>query len=112
MKAEKARATKSNKREKVAYVNIDEDNRETCNDPLGFDEREIDLTELKQAPSYSCKVLAPSNGKNPVEPKKNDKFPKKTYTFDVTKCDKIFDFLVKDGQMVVPPGAKIHPLEQ
>ena len=81
------------------------------NDPLNFDESEIDLAELKQGPPYSCKVLAPSNGKNPVE-LVNDKFPKKTYTFDITKCDEIFDLLVKDGQMIVPPGAKMPHLEQ
>lgn len=52
------------------------------------------------------------NGRNPVEPKMNDRFPKKKYTFDVTKCDEIFDLLVKDGQMIVPPGAKVPPLEQ
>lgn len=39
-------------------------------------------------------------------------FPKKTYTFDVTKYYKIFYLLVKDGQMIVPHGAKIPPLEQ
>ncbi|XP_050908292.1 uncharacterized protein LOC127121911 [Lathyrus oleraceus] len=71
-----------------------------------FDDTEIDLAELTQGPPYACKVLAPSNGRNPVEPEKNDRFPKKTYTFVVTKCDKIFDLLVKDGQMIVPPGAK------
>ncbi|XP_050888874.1 uncharacterized protein LOC127094047 [Lathyrus oleraceus] len=77
-----------------------------------FDENEIDLAELKQGPPYACKVLAPSNGKNPIEPENNDKFPKKTYTFDVTKYDEIFDLLVKDGQMIVPSGAKVPPLEQ
>jgi hypothetical protein len=50
--------------------------------------------------------------KNLIEPEKNDKFPKKTYTFNVIKCDEIFDLLVKDGQMIVPPGAKVPPLEQ
>ena len=30
----------------------------------------------------------------------------------MTKCDEIFDFLVKDGQLIVPPGAKTPPLEQ
>lgn len=28
------------------------------------------------------------------------------------KCDEIFDLLVKYGQIIVPPGAKIPPLEQ
>jgi hypothetical protein len=49
---------------------------------------------------------------NPIETEKNDKFPKKTYTFDVTKCDEIFYLLVKDVQMIVPPGAKVPPLER
>ncbi|XP_050896886.1 uncharacterized protein LOC127103689 [Lathyrus oleraceus] len=112
LKAESARATKNNRREMLAYIDIDEYDQETDNDPLGFNESEIDLAKLKQGSPYSCKVLAPSNGKNPIEMEKNDKFPKKTYTFEVTKCDEIFDLRVKDGQMIMPPGAKIPPLEQ
>lgn len=91
---------------------MDEDDPETYNDPLNFDESEVDLTELKKGPPYSCRVLASSNGKNPVEPEKSDAFHKKTYTFNVTKCDKILNLLVKDDQMIVPPGAKIPPLEK
>jgi len=56
-------------------------------------------------------VLKPSNGKNPEEPK-NDKYASKTYTFDVTKCDEIFDLFVNEGIMVVPKGLKLPPLEQ
>jgi len=44
--------------------------------------------------------------------KKNEKYALKIYTFDVTKCDEIFDLLVADGQVVVPKGLKIPPLEQ
>jgi len=47
-------------------------------------DNEINLTELKDGRSYACKLLRPSNGKNPEEPK-NDKYPPKTYTFDVSK---------------------------
>lgn len=47
--------------------------------------------------------LGPVEWKNPIELEKNDKFPKKTYTLDVTKCDEIFDLLVKDCQMILPP---------
>lgn len=111
LKAEKARESKNNRREKVVYVEMDEDSHEIYSDPIGFNESKIDLAELKQEPPYSCKVLAPSNGKNPVEIEKNDKFPKRTYTFDVTKCDEIFDLLVKDGQMIVPLDAKTPSLE-
>jgi len=56
-------------------------------------------------------MLRPSNGKNPEEPK-NDRFLSKTYTFDVTKCDEIFDLLVNEGIMIVPNGLKLPPLEQ
>ena len=85
LKEEKARA---NKNKRVAYVEFSNDDEGSNNEPLDFDENEIDLAKLKQRPPYYCKVLASSNGKNPIEPEKNDKFPKKTYTFDVTKCDK------------------------
>ncbi|XP_050878325.1 uncharacterized protein LOC127082144 [Lathyrus oleraceus] len=88
LKEEKARA---NKNKRVAYVDFSNDGEGSYNGPSHFDENEIDLAELKQRPSYACKVLAPSNGKNPIEPEKNDKLPKKTYTFDVTKCDEIFN---------------------
>src|SRR3954462_9624040 len=77
-----------------------------------MEEVEIDLAELKEAPPYAYKLFTPSNGRNPVDNDKSDRFPKKTYTFDVTKCDEIFDLLVKDGQMIVPPNSKIPPLEQ
>ncbi|XP_050909426.1 uncharacterized protein LOC127123231 [Lathyrus oleraceus] len=109
LKEEKDR---ENKGKRVAYVDFRNEDEGSCHGLLDFDDNEIDLAELKQGPPYACKFLAPSNGKNHVEPKKNDKFPKKTYTLDVTKCEVIFDLLVKDGQMIVPLGAKVPPLEQ
>ncbi|XP_058741183.1 uncharacterized protein LOC131613539 [Vicia villosa] len=112
LKAEKARANKSYKKERVTYVEVDEGEPEIFEDQYGFEDCEVDLAELKEAGPYTCKMITPSNGKNPVEVEKNDKFPKKTYTFDVTKYDEIFDLLVKDGQMVFPPNIKIPPLEQ
>ena len=77
------------------------------------EDSEINLAELKDGPPYACKLLRPSNGKNPEEPK-NDKYPPKTYTFDVSKCDEIFifDLLVVDGIILVPKNLKIPPLEQ
>ncbi|XP_058752893.1 uncharacterized protein LOC131626086 [Vicia villosa] len=112
LKVEKARANKSYKKDRVTYVEVDEEEPETFEDQHGFEDCEVDLAELKEAGPYTCKMITPSNGKNPVEIEKNDKFPKKTYTFNVTKCDKIFDLLVKDGQMVLPPNIKIPPFEQ
>ncbi|XP_050909478.1 uncharacterized protein LOC127123289 [Lathyrus oleraceus] len=98
---EKAR---ENKNKRVAYIDFSNDDEGSYNGPLDLDKNEIDLVELKQGPHYAYKVLASSNGKNPIEPENNNKFPKKTYAFDVTKCDEIFDLLVKD--------AKVPPLEQ
>ncbi|XP_050891056.1 uncharacterized protein LOC127096543 [Lathyrus oleraceus] len=96
------KTNKNYKKERVAYVEFEDEESEITEDPYGLEEFEVDLAELKEAPPYTCKLLTPSNGRNPVETEKNDRFPKKTYTFDVTKCDKIFDLLVKDGQMIIP----------
>jgi len=112
LKAEKARANKNYKKERVAYVEFEDGESEIAEDPYGLEEFEVDLAELKEAPPYACKLLTPSNGRNPVETEKNDRFPKKTYTYVVNKCDEIFDLLVKDGQMIMPPNTKIPPLEQ
>src|SRR3954467_10853353 len=112
LKAEKARANKSHKKERIAYIEAEDPEGETFEESYSFEEVEINLAELKEAPPYACKLLNPANGKNPVENDKNDRFPKKTYTFDITKCDEIFDLLVKDGQMILPPNSKIPPLEQ
>ena len=51
-------------------------------------------------------------GRIMLKQKKNQKYVPKTYTVDVTKYDEIFDLLVGDGQVVVPNGLKIPPLEQ
>ncbi|XP_050877490.1 uncharacterized protein LOC127081262 [Lathyrus oleraceus] len=112
LKSEKARANKNYKKERVAYVEFEDGESEISDDPYGLEEFEVDLAKLKEAPPYACKLLTPSNGRNPIETEKNDRFPKKTYTFDITKCDEIFYLLVKDGQMIVPPNTKILPLEQ
>lgn len=69
------------------------------------------MAELNLGTAYMCKLLTPANRKNPSEPEKNDRFPKKTYTFDVTKYDEIFELFVADGQVLVPSGVKVPPLE-
>lgn len=110
LKAEKARAN-WNKKKRVAYVDLDENSLASYEEYSPYEKNEVDLAELKFGPPYRCKLLTPANGKNPVEPEKNDRFPKKIYTFDETKCDEIFDLLVADGQILVPPSAKIPPLK-
>jgi len=93
LKAKIARTDRFPKKENVAYV-------DTCDSDPEFDwgsniveDNEINLPELKDGLPYACKLLRPSNGKNPEEPK-NDKYPPKRYTFDVSKCDEIFDLLL------------------
>lgn len=111
LKVEKARVNR-NKKEIMDYVDTDENNLGSDVKYNHVEENKIDLAELKPGPPYVCKLLTPSNGKNSAEPEKSDKFPKKTDTLDVTKCDKIFNLLVVDGQILVPQGAKVPPLEQ
>ena len=47
LKAEKAKAAKTHWRERVAYVEMDDDDPETSSDPIDVEEGEIDLAELK-----------------------------------------------------------------
>jgi hypothetical protein len=98
------------KNEKITFVDYDATDPIHEADYASLAELEIDMAEFKPGSAYECRLLLPAQGKNPVE--NNPKFPSKTYTFDVTKCEDIFDLLVKDGQMVVPPGTKIPPSEQ
>ncbi|XP_050909779.1 uncharacterized protein LOC127123621 [Lathyrus oleraceus] len=108
LRLEKVRHNKS-KKEKVAFVEYDAiDPICEANYALST-ELEIDVAELKPGSVYECRSLLSAQGKNPVE--HNQKFPSKTYTFDVSKCEEIFDLLVKDGKMAVPLGTKIPPLE-
>lgn len=91
------------KKEKVSYITIEggsSDNKDIV------DKNGVNMEKLKHVPPYTCKVLKPSNGKNPIEPERIDKYIAKTYTFDMSKCDEIFDLLVKDRQIIVPQGLK------
>ncbi|XP_050888952.1 uncharacterized protein LOC127094133 [Lathyrus oleraceus] len=106
LRLEKVRHNKS-KKEKVAFVEYDATDQIREADYASSTELEIDMAELKLGSTYECRPLLPAQGKNPVD--NNPKFPSKTYTFDVSKCEEIFDLLVKDGKMVVPPGTKIPP---
>jgi len=111
LKGEKARTSRFPKKEKIAYVDTGDSDPDFDWGSDTVEDNEINLAELKDGPPYACKLLRPSNGKNPEEPK-NDKYPPKTYTFDVSKCDEIFELLVADGIIMVPQNLKIPPLEQ
>ncbi|WJX93585.1 hypothetical protein P8452_75092 [Trifolium repens] len=109
--ADRVRNSKFHKKEKVAYIETYESENEFDDGQDYMENNEVNIAELKPGPPYTCKMLKPSNGNNPVE-QKNDRFVSKTYTFDITKCDEIFDLLVADGQIIVPKGLKLPPLEQ
>jgi len=110
LSAEKARTHKF-KREKVSYIDTNESDQEFDIAYEDVEDGEVNFVELKPDPPYTCKMLRPSDGRSPVETQ-NDKYTPKTYTFDVTKCDEIFDLLVVDGQVAIPNGLKIPPLQQ
>jgi len=110
LKAEKARTIRHVKKEKIAYIDTYDSDPEFDWGSDVVEENEINLAELKDGPPYVCKLLRPSNGKTPEEPK-NEKYPPKTYTFDVTKCEEIFDLLVADGIILVPKNLKVPPVE-
>lgn len=110
LKAEKARSSKYHKKENVSYVETYEiDSLSDTNNDY-FEENKVNVVELKSGAPYVGKLLKPSNGKNPIEPK-NEKFVTKTYTFNVTKCDEILYLLVSEGHMVIPKGLKTMSLE-
>jgi hypothetical protein len=62
LRAEKARTDKY-KREQVAYVDTNESDREFNIAFEDVEDGEINFTELKPRPHYTCKVLRPSDGK-------------------------------------------------
>ncbi|XP_050918665.1 uncharacterized protein LOC127136112 [Lathyrus oleraceus] len=107
LKAEKSKAGRYHKKEKVSYIAVE---GVSSDDEDIIDRSEVNVAELKLGPPYASKVLKPSNGKNPVDPEKIEKYVAKTYTFEVSKCDEIFDLLVKDGQIIVSHGLKDPPL--
>ncbi|XP_057418292.1 uncharacterized protein LOC130712479 [Lotus japonicus] len=99
LKTEKAQYNKLPKKGKVAYVE-----NEPCSRKLRVtyesddnEGNEIHLAELEPGPPYVCKALKPYEGKASEEPPKTSTIATKTYTFDITKCDGIYDILVSDG---------------
>lgn len=64
LKAEKTKAGRYHKKEKVSYIAVDE---YSFDDEELVDESEINKAEFKPGPPYTCKLLKPSNGKSPIE---------------------------------------------
>ncbi|XP_057443909.1 uncharacterized protein LOC130736074 [Lotus japonicus] len=93
---EKAKTThKWPKKEKVAYI----DTELVC-PTQEIDINDINLAELQPGDPCVCKALKPYENKLGEESPKDSIPTVKTYTFDVTKCDAIYDILVSDGLIV------------
>ncbi|XP_027368230.1 uncharacterized protein LOC113874205 [Abrus precatorius] len=112
LKAEKSfprKIEKFSQKAKVAYIGLAEGEIGSEND---FDKEDVDLgvnelnvAELKLGPPYVCQSLKPLRMKDKTR-------PNKSYAFDVSKADHIFDILLKDGQIVLCDDHKIPTLEQ
>ncbi|XP_050901983.1 uncharacterized protein LOC127108851 [Lathyrus oleraceus] len=101
LKVEKTETGRYLKKEKISYIAV-----EGCSSDIEdiIDRSEVNVAELKPGTPYACKVLNPSNRKNPIESEKTDKYVAKTYTFDVSRCDEIFDLdlmqnYLKEGRL-------------
>ncbi|XP_016164136.1 uncharacterized protein LOC107606608 [Arachis ipaensis] len=70
---------------KVAYVDCFSDSSDS-------DEKEIYIAELRGGPPYVCKSLKPVKGKEKVS--SYSKVENKTYSFDISKADQIFEVLL------------------
>ncbi|XP_027337413.1 uncharacterized protein LOC113851132 [Abrus precatorius] len=112
LKAEKfvpKKIEKFPRKDKVAYIGLAEGEIGSEND---LDEEDVDLgvnevnvAELKPGPPYVCQSLKPLKIKDKTR-------PNKSYAFDVSKADHIFDILLKDGQIILSDDHKIPTLEQ
>ena len=69
LRAEKSKEGRYHKKEKVSYIAVE---GVSSDDEDIVDMSEVNMEELKPGPPYACKVLKPSNGKNPVEPEKTE----------------------------------------
>ena len=92
--------------QKIAYID--------ANEPVEFDmddeEEEVHVAELKPGPPYTCRSLYPNFSKENTI--KNDTWGQRTYGFDISKADLIFDILVKDKQISLSEDHQLMTLDQ
>ena len=70
-----------------------------------FDSNEINLAEVRVAklqagPPYVCASLKPIKGKEKANTSD------RSFSFNITKVDQIFNVLLKDKQIILPQGKK------
>ena len=68
---------------------------------------EVMVAEIVKGKPYSCPALKPSKGKEVVCLENKEEF-----SFDISKANQIFDYLLKDQQIKLSHGHRILSLEQ
>ena len=86
-------------KEQVAYLdNIELEEEDGDQEALVF--------ELQSGPPYVCLSLRPAKGKEKTSSNA------KSYSFNITKAEQIFDILLKDKQLKLLKGHKIPPIKE
>ncbi|KAL2497841.1 putative retroelement [Abeliophyllum distichum] len=75
-------------------------------------EDEVYLAELIKGDTYTCPIMAKSELPTKNEPTKEENKKARTFLFDITKDDIIFDRLYKDKQIKLSEKHKLPSLEQ
>ena len=84
LRAEKERINEGFKQEKIASAKCVESNDD-------FDASEVHVAKLEVGPLYVCDSLKPVKRKEKLNSTSN-----KSYSFDITKADQVFDVLLRD----------------
>ena len=90
--------------QQVASIEVD-DIMETEEAPIAVDQL---VAELRKGNPYVCPKLNKANPRGKEAKANNNGDP----TFDVSKANKIFNALLKDGQIIIPKGQRLAlPIE-
>ena len=78
---------------------------------VDFDSGDVNLAEgrvaeLQASLPYVCASLKSVKGKEKAN------LSNKSYSFNITKADKIFDILLKDKQIILPKGKKMPSIKE
>ena len=72
-----------------------------------FDESEVHVAKLQARPPYVRASLKLIKWKEKLNSTSH-----KSYSFDITKADQIFDILLKDKQIILPKGKKMPSVNE
>ncbi|CAA3006187.1 Hypothetical predicted protein [Olea europaea subsp. europaea] len=77
-----------------------------------YDQVEMCLAELIKGDTYTCPIMAKPRPSDKDEPIKDENKKARTFSFDITKADLIFDKLYKDKQIKLSDKHKLPSPEQ